>query len=411
MQPSIPVSVWLGAGALHVVLVYADLVSAMSLADKLAPGRPKRLLALDGGGIRGMITIEILAEIEKTLARALGAAHFRLCDFFDYIAGTSTGAIIATCLSLGMSVDEIRDFYVASGRDMFDKASILRRFRYKFDDDKLAAKLRSILRKYTRDGNDPTVGSDALKTLLLVVLRNATTDSPWPISNNPRAKYNDQQRADSNLQLPLWQVVRASTAAPTYFPPESITVGANDFLFVDGGVTMYNNPAFLLFLMATLEPYNLTWPVGQENLLLVSVGTGAAADANANLQPGDMNLLYNAGSVPSALMYAAMNEQDMLCRVFGRCLHGGALDREVGDLRWAPGKTYALPKLFSYVRYTADLSRAGLDALGLRDVEPPQVQALDSIAFIDQLQRVGRAAGQEVRREHFSTESIDPDPP
>jgi uncharacterized protein len=73
---------------------------------------------------------------------------------------------------------------------------------------------------------------------VLMVLRNATTDSPWPLSNNPRAKYNQEDRADNNLLLPLWQLVRASTAAPVYFPPELIQVGDHDFVFVDGGLTM-----------------------------------------------------------------------------------------------------------------------------------------------------------------------------
>jgi uncharacterized protein len=381
----------------------------VSLADKMDRPGVKRLLALDGGGIRGMITLEILAKIEETLARKLGQSELRLCDYFDYIAGTSTGAIIATCLSLGMRVDTIRDFYVQSGPDMFDKTSLLNRFRYKFDDDKLAERLRATFREYAGDGMDPTLGSEALQTLLLIVLRNATTDSPWPISNNPRAKYNQRALENCNLELPLWQLVRASTAAPTYFPPERVVVGDKEFLFVDGGVTMYNNPAFLLFLMATLEPYKLRWPVGPEKMLLVSVGTGSAAAANANLEPGDMNIVYHATSVPSALMYAAMNEQDTLSRAFGRCLHGAELDREVGDLRWSPGAPANLPKLFTYVRYSADLSREGLHALGLHDIEPAQVQRMDSISFTKELREVGKAAAREVDAEHFFGEARTPD--
>jgi uncharacterized protein len=53
-------------------------------------------------------------------------------------------------------------------------------------------------------------------------MRNVTTDSPWPVTNNPYAKYNARNRADRNLDLPLWQLVRASTAAPVYFPPEVV---------------------------------------------------------------------------------------------------------------------------------------------------------------------------------------------
>jgi hypothetical protein len=50
--------------------------------------------------------------------------------------------------------------------------------------------------------------------------------------------------------------------------------GEQTFIFVDGGITVYNNPAFQLFLMATSDPYRLCWPVGRERLLLVSVGIG-----------------------------------------------------------------------------------------------------------------------------------------
>jgi patatin-like phospholipase/acyl hydrolase len=96
----------------------------------LSAERPRKLLACDGGGIRGLITIETLAAIEAELQRRKGP-NVRLADEFDYVAGTSTGAIIATCVSLGMSVAEIRAFYLDSGQDMFDKASLLRRFRYK----------------------------------------------------------------------------------------------------------------------------------------------------------------------------------------------------------------------------------------------------------------------------------------
>ncbi len=233
-------------------------------------------------------------------------------------------------------------------------------------------------------------------------MRNATTDSPWALSNNPLARYNDRARADCNLHIPLWQLVRASAAAPTYFPPERVQVGAQEFLFVDGGVTPYNNPAFLLFLQATMEPYRLQWPTGPDQMLVVSVGTGAVPDAKANLLPRELTLLHNARHLPSVLIHAAMNEQDMLCRVFGRCRHGGPLDGEVGDLVWSPARAEALPKLFSYVRYTADLSRSALAALGLRDIPYPGGLAIDSIRHMDHLQHIGRAASLQVSPTHFA---------
>jgi patatin-like phospholipase/acyl hydrolase len=372
----------------------------MSVQKILSKTGPRKLLALDGGGIRGIITIEVLAKIESLLQEKLGADDkFLLADYFDYIAGTSTGAIIASCLSWGMRVSEVREFYINQGENMFDSASLLKQFQYKFEDKNLAQELREKFQE--KDGSVATLGSSLLKTLLLMVMRNATTDSPWPISNNPYARYNDPSRPDCNLQLPLWQLIRASTAAPTYFPPEVIEVEKGEpFVFVDGGITSFNNPAFQLFLMATTKPYKLNWPVGEDKMLLVSVGTGMTPSANKNLKPGEMNLLYNAGAIPSTLMFAAQNQQDMLCRIFGKCLEGDIIDREVGnmiDINAPGGK-----KLFTYVRYNADLSHEGLSALGLTQINPADVQKMDAVDKIEELQAVGKAiADQKVKKEHF----------
>ena len=375
----------------------------MTIAAKDPTGNTRRLLALDGGGIRGTITLEVLAELERSLGERLQAGPgFVLASYFDYIAGTSTGAIIATCLSLGMRVADIRAFYLASGPAMFDKANLLKRYlRNKYNDEQLAGKLQEVMRQQSGE-QQATLGTKALQTLLLLILRNATTDSPWPLSNNPVATFNDPAFKGCNLQLPLWQLVRASTAAPTYFPPEVVAVGEEEFVFVDGGVTMYNNPAFQLFLMATISPYKLRWPTGADKLLLVSVGTGAAASANANLAPEQMNLLYNASSIPSALMYGASNEQDLLCRVFGRCLHGAAIDAEVTDLKGDIGPGSIEQKFFTYLRYNADLSREGLNALKLPQIKPENVQQMDSVAYISQLQAVGQAVAKEVDLAHFA---------
>lgn len=361
--------------------------------DKLLPSPTKKLLTCDGGGIRGILSLEIMGALEKLLREKTGDPNLVLADFFDYVAGTSTGAIIATCIARGMAVDDIKKFYLTSGPAMFTRAGVLERFRNKYKDEALAQQLRDVL------GADTTLGSDDLRTLLMIVMRNASTDSHWPLCNNPTAKYNNY--TPSNLTMPLWQLVRASTAAPTYFPPELVDVGKAQFLFVDGGVTMYNNPAFQLFLMATVEPYNLNWPTGTDKMLIVSVGTGTSPQANANLQPDEMNLLYNASSIPSALMFAALNEQDFLCRVFGDCLAGDRLDSEIGDMMGKRGPVS--PKLFTYMRYNAELTPAGLERLGLKNIDPKHVQALDSVQYVGELSQVGQAvAAQQIKPEHFA---------
>lgn len=367
----------------------------MNFKSEKQESSPKKLLALDGGGIRGIITIEMLAKLESELRECSPASDdFRLCDYFDYIGGTSTGAIIASALSLGMSVDELRAFYLKSGELMFDKSSLLKRFRYKYEDENLSNQLKEVF------GEETEFGSEKLKTLLLLILRNATTDSPWTLSNNPAAKFNNIDVGD-NLKFPLWQLIRASTAAPTFFPPEAIRIEneEQDHLFVDGGVTMYNNPAFQLFLMATTEPYHLNWETGKDKMLIVSIGTGYAASANLDLQEGDMNLLYNATKIPSALMYAALNEQDFLCRVFGDCRFGHKLDVEIGDMIGKRGPTEH--KLFTYLRYNADLSQTSLDAMNLGHIKSQNVQEMDKVAYVKDMQEVGKAVAKNIVIKHF----------
>jgi predicted acylesterase/phospholipase RssA len=419
--------------------------------------RQRRLLALDGGGIRGIISIEVLAKIEDVLRKNSGNPELVLADYFDYIAGTSTGAVIGTLVSLGYPVEEIRKIYLDCGRMMFDKGAILNRMKQlgvpwqkqaetasgmlratwsyvtnaaskavaalaeddtgrkaienalsdayaKYPDKPLVDKLHQLI-----GADDVTLGTDKLRTLLLLVLSNATTDSPWPVSNNPQAKYNKPYRdngtprEDWNLQIPLWKLVRASTAAPTYFPPESVPLGSKTMVFVDGGVTSYNNPAFQLFLQATLEPYNLGWKTGEKEMLLVSVGTGVNPHEMPGLTRADMQAITSATTAAGALFSAAMYQQDLMCRAFGRCLEGSyELDREVGTMVDAGGPV--ADKLFTYVRYNAQITQPWMaDHLGLPDIKPENVKMLDSVDYMTDLRAIGTAIGDRfVKPEHFA---------
>jgi patatin-like phospholipase len=382
------------------------------LENRYATERPRKLLALDGGGIRGVVTLQVLIRMEELLAKESGQGeNFRLCNYFDYIGGTSTGAIIAAGLAIGKSARFLSDFYKEVGPAMFEKAFILRRLKHLYKSEPLTEKLKEVF------GEDTRLDSDKLKCLLLVVTRNVSTDSPWPISSNPHAKYNAPQRPDRNTQIPLWQLVRASTAAPVFFPPEVVQWDPQDptkaFLFEDGGLTPYNNPAFLIARMATHPAYKLSWPTGEKKLLVMSVGTGSAPSADADVYSGGKNAFSNLVSFPAALMYGAAVDQDINCRIIGRCIHGGEfdkelgrceteIDREVGDLvdRGDPVPE-DLGRQFTYARYNAELSTKWLKKRGLADVDPAKVAQLDSVDHIDDLVKVGQALAQEVKIEHF----------
>jgi predicted acylesterase/phospholipase RssA len=366
----------------------------MNLDERIAAPGPKRILALDGGGVRGMISLQILARIEELLRASTGNGALRLAEWFDFIGGTSTGAVIAACLALGLETREVLRFYEEAGPAMFHRSELVERLWYLYDQDPLAAKLREIL------GAETTLGSERIQTLLMIMMRNATTDSAWPVSNNPRAVYNDPRRANCNLRLPLWQLVRASTAAPVYFPAERMRIGGSRFLFQDGGVTPSNNPAFQMLVMATASPYRVNWKATRKDLLVVSVGTGLTTETNPEATAFGLNILELATTLPGVLIGGSQVQQDLMCRVFGECRFGLPIDREVGDLRRSrgPGR-----KLFSYVRYNAELDDATLGGLGLGHLRAGSIRRMDAVKHMGELAEVGRAvAAAQVQAEHFA---------
>ena len=136
-----------------------------SFAQHLDPAfGTKRILALDGGGLRGVLTLGMLREIETILrAQHGGDPDFRLAHYFDLIAGTSTGAIIAASLSLGMTVDEVHGHYLSLGKFVF-KRTLIRwgALRAKFDAEKVKEALMGVF-------GDRRLDSADFRTGLLVV--------------------------------------------------------------------------------------------------------------------------------------------------------------------------------------------------------------------------------------------------
>jgi patatin-like phospholipase/acyl hydrolase len=364
------------------------------LSPRYEQSQPRKILALDGGGIRGVITLEILAKLESELRKKLNrSADFRLGDYFDYIGGTSTGAIIAAGLSIGMSSEELLGFYTKKGKDMFDKSSLLKKWKSLYESGPL---LKMLQETFGKDTN-MDISNGKFRCLLTVVTMNRSTDSPWPISNNPLARFNQKNRKDNNQNIKLYQLVRASTAAPAYFPPEILEWDKGDpsktFVFVDGGVTPYNNPAFLMYRLATHSAYHLNWDKGEDQLLILSVGTGSATSEGSYRNLGNTLI-----ELPTNLMYAIQVDQDINCRTFGRCVYGSTIDRELGDM--IPKE--ATNRDFIYIRYDADLSEQGLKSLGLGHLDADKVRKMDSVKHIKELRLVGsKTAVDQVDLKHF----------
>ena len=363
----------------------SGILSDASRAKHIKGCAVKRILSIDGGGIRGVFSLQILAAIEALFRRQQQKDDLVLAKVFDLFAGTSTGAIIATCLSWGMAVREIEDLYLQCGPEIFAKEHWYTRWKRKYRSEPIA---RRFARKFCEgaEGSEPALlGSKRLLTRLLIVMRNASTGSPWPISNNPKAIFNDPSLPDCNLNIPIWKLLRASTAAPTYFEPEEIQLGDHSFLFVDGGITPFNNPTLMAVFMATLPPYGLSWPASRELLHVVSIGTCNVRAKLPHKLAGDVNLLDAARFLPLALMDTIAGEQDFICRVLGDCVHGAVIDSEVKELN-KPTLLSRDEQKFTYVRYDQAFDAEHSKALQLSKAEAE----LDDLTLIPLLQKMGR---------------------
>ncbi|MCM8611916.1 patatin-like phospholipase family protein [Accumulibacter sp.] len=369
-----------------------------------SPG-PKRILALDGGGIRGVLTVQILKRIESLLReRAGGDETFRLCDYFDLIGGTSTGAILAAGLATGMSAAELERLYQELGDAIFDP-DVLRwgLLRAKFSKAPLEKALK-------RQFGDITLGDPTrIRTGLAIMLKRFDTGSPWVVHNNPRSRYFSPRpggKALANSEFLLWQIVRASTAAPHYFDPEKLVVGrdaaGNDQagVFVDGGVSPHNNPSLQLLMLAWLRGYALQWPAGAEKLLLVSCGTGI----NETSHDSDRKALAAADAIMglASLMDDALALNEQLLQWMSVSPTARVIDREVGTLATDhPGG--GLP-LLTYLRYNAHLDGDWLRANVRPDYSDADAQTLremDQPKNMRQLVEIGQAVARKVEEGHF----------
>jgi uncharacterized protein len=360
---------------------------------------PKRILSLDGGGIRGILTLEYLGAIEDMLRQRSGRTDFLLCEYFDLIGGTSTGSIIAAGLACGMSVDRLKRLY----RDLGDSIFVSRFWKRGI----LAPKFPSGPVQQALDaqlGADTTLDGDRIRTGLMIMTKRLDTGSPWPLHNHPDARY-----ASQDGKLRLSHVVRASTAAPTYFEPEDIEISSRDGTvvkgaFVDGGVSPFNDPALQLLMLAVLDGHGFRWRPGRDNLLLISLGTGTH---KKTFTSEELERMVAAGqglrSLQSLMDDCARLNQGML-QWLTNCLTPWQIDRSVQKMEI---DSKGGPQLATYARYNVFLepgwmkTEIGIDRTA---TNLAKIAEMDDPANMDELAQIGQiAAKEQVKPEHFPT--------
>ncbi len=364
----------------------------MSLRTRLTAPGPKRILALDGGGLRGAITLGYLAEIERLLRDRHGRPDLRLRDYFDLIGGTSTGSVIATQLARGSDVSTLREQYLRLGPVVFSRRRRgVKRARALFQADPLQRLLKEFVGK-------ATLGDPEITTGLCIVTKRADTRSTWPLLNHPDGKY-----YEANKDILLAAAIRASTAAPVVFQPEAVDVGGGEVgAFIDGGVSIAKNPALLLFIIATASGFHFEWRTGEDELLLVSIGTGYWSDQVSTETVLNRKVWNWAMEVPGLLLEDAGRIGEIMLQYLSRTPTGRVIDTELGDL--ATDLLTEEP-LLSYLRYDVKLDPPTLRDYGLARFGGEDIGGLRDMTRADRVEdmmEVGRiAAAHQVEAGHF----------
>lgn len=231
-----------------------------------------KILSLDGGGMRGIISARILQEVEAQLK----AKNQKVNEYFDLVAGTSTGSILAAGTVIGKKSQEMIDIYLNEGEIIFpeDKRALRKVipggggvFTSYFTSYPKEG-LESVLKKHLQSPSGTQVKmKDITKPTFL-----ALAYDTW--SRN--TTYFASDRADDSAWFKdneVWEICLCSAAAPTYFPPHELKrtelhKPETRYPHIDGGVSA-NNPS-----LAAMCHAMLMHGIGLQDIAVLSVGTG-----------------------------------------------------------------------------------------------------------------------------------------
>ncbi|KAE8819401.1 Patatin group A-3 [Hordeum vulgare] len=273
------------------------------------------VLSIDGGGIRGLIPSTILACLESKL-QELDGPDARIADYFDVIAGTSTGALVASMLAAPgenkrplFQAKDINKFYLDNGPKIFPQRSwgfltpIGNLFGAvngpKYDGKFLHDKIKSLT-------HDVTIA----QTVTNIIVPTFDIKFLQPVIFNTY-----EARVDPLKNAHLSDICISTSAAPTYFPAHYFTthdpagnLSDREYHLIDGGVAA-NNPTMAAMSMITKEvlrrnpDFTHGKPADYNNYLIISIGTGSAKQAEKYTAPecakwGVLRWLYDGGFTP-----------------------------------------------------------------------------------------------------------------
>lgn len=311
----------------------------------------KRILSIDGGGIRGIIPLTCLIRLEAHVGAPCTEA-------FDMVAGTSTGAVIAAGLALGVSARGLLALYRQFAHQAFERLPWWRILsnlgNHRYGNEFIAAMLDEL-------GADRTLNS--LPIDIMITAKNTRTSrTDFFVRDNPG-------NAALWGTMSLKDAVLASIAAPTYFPPHSATVLSQTETWVDGGVGVAGNPCYQAAVEA-LYYSSGSYPSGDTRLY--AFGTGRTRNA---IDPSRANFLQWANWSLGAILEDASEWETYVTRL-----------------------EYDRPGRVDFRRYQVDLAEDVIHTLGvsLPAGRSPDQIGMDAVWAVDFLEEAGKAFADRI---------------
>lgn len=221
-----------------------------------------------------------------------------------------------------------------------------------------------------------------LKTGLAIISKRIDTGSPWILTNNPKSKFwDDPEPEKSTVKIPYIgnkrykskDLLRASTAAPYFFRPHKMNIveGEPPGLFVDGGVSPFNDPSLLLLMAAGIRGYGFNWPLGKHKILLVSIGAGGTQPRMLLEDYQRMFVIEFATSSLRGMIWDTHVLTRTLLQCLSRPTRSWPINSEIGDLHGAfIGGGDQMEEFLTYARYDIDLDQNWIETeLGLKFVD------------------------------------------
>lgn len=257
-----------------------------------------KILSLDGGGVRGILTATLLELVEREIHSATGQT---LHDFFDLIVGTSSGSILASGITFGKTGSEMVELFLQQGKTIFPYWGNL---GYVFPQRlPLVLKYGLSAPKFSNAGIIKVLqqqfGNVTLKESLEKYQKKLMITAYDTVSRRPIV-FKNWSHHKWYASLPVWELCVCSAAAPTYFPAYLLKDGDTEYSMIDGGVAA-NNPTICAIAAALHNGYNLS------DLHILSIGSGETIKPYSYQQAKGWGLLQWAARIIDVLLDAPIN--------------------------------------------------------------------------------------------------------